>query len=52
MAFDLSQRQRRWLDALLILSTIAVGFVVVGFVAQVLAVFGDLILIFLSLIHI
>jgi len=47
MAFDLSQRQRRWLDALLILSTIAVGFVVVGFVAQVLAVFGDLILIFL-----
>ena len=46
VAFELTPRQRRWLDALLILSTIAVGFVVLGFAAQVLAAFGDLILVF------
>jgi predicted PurR-regulated permease PerM len=46
MAFPVTERQRRWLDALLILSTIAVGFVVVGFLADVFFSFGDVILIF------
>ncbi len=42
----LTERQRRWLDALLVLATIAVAFVVVGFVAQVFYAFGDIILVF------
>jgi predicted PurR-regulated permease PerM len=46
MAVQLTPRQRRWLDALLILSTIAVGYVVMGFVGQTFAAFGDIILIF------
>jgi predicted PurR-regulated permease PerM len=46
MAFPITQRQRRWLDALLILATVAVGFVVVGFIANVFYAFGDIILIF------
>jgi predicted PurR-regulated permease PerM len=46
MALELTPRQRRWLDALLILSTIAVGFVVIGFVGQLFAAFGDIILVF------
>lgn len=43
---ELTHRQRRWLDALLILSTLAVGYVVLGFAARILADFGDLILVF------
>jgi predicted PurR-regulated permease PerM len=46
MAFPMSQRQRSWLDALIVLSTIAVGFVVIGFLANVFYSFGDIILIF------
>src|SRR5437764_8011381 len=46
MAFQTTQRQRRWLDALVILATIAVGFVVIGFIADVFYSFGDIILIF------
>jgi predicted PurR-regulated permease PerM len=46
MAFELSPRQRRWLDALLVLSTIAVGFLVIGFLAEVFYYFGDVILVF------
>ena len=42
----LTPRQRRWLDALLILATIAVGYVVLGFAARIMADFGDLILVF------
>ena len=47
MTLDLSPRQRRWLDALLILSTIAVVYVLLGFLATFLAAFGDIILVFL-----
>ena len=43
---ELTARQRRWLDLLLILATVAVAFVVVGFVAQTAALFGDILLIF------
>ena len=46
MTLELTSRQRRWLDALLILATIAVGFVVVGFVGQLFAAYGDIILVF------
>ncbi len=46
MAIDLTRRQRRWLDALLILATIAVAFVVIDFVADVIYGFGDILLIF------
>jgi predicted PurR-regulated permease PerM len=46
MTLPITQRQRRWLDALLVLSTIAVGFVVVRFLADVFFWFGDIILIF------
>jgi predicted PurR-regulated permease PerM len=46
MAMNLSQRQRRWLDALLILSTVAVAFIVVGFVGELFFFFGDILLVF------
>ena len=38
----LTARERRWLDALLILATIALAYVVIGFAAQILASFGFL----------
>lgn len=43
---ELTPRERRWLDALLVLATVALGYVVLGFAAQVMADFGDLILVF------
>lgn len=46
MSLGLTPRERRWLEALLVLSTIAVGYVVLGFAARVLADFGDLLLVF------
>ena len=46
MTLDMTPRQRRWLDALLILSTLAVGYVVIVFVGQILEAFGDLIMVF------
>src|SRR5258706_10170337 len=46
MAFELTPRERRWFDAILVLLTLALGFVVLGFVGQVFAIFGDLIMVF------
>jgi predicted PurR-regulated permease PerM len=46
MAIDLTARQRRWLDALLILATVAAAFIVAGFVAEVVFGFGDILLVF------
>ncbi len=46
MALELTTRQQRWLNALLVLSTIAVGFIVVGFVGSVFFAFGDIVLVF------
>ncbi|MEX1172660.1 MAG: AI-2E family transporter [Chloroflexota bacterium] len=43
---ELTARQRRWLDLLLVLATVSVAFVVVGFVAQTAALFGDILLAF------
>ena len=46
MAFQVSDRERRWLYALLILATIAVGFIVAQLVAQTFFYFGDIVLVF------
>jgi len=46
MPVELSDRQRRLLDAVLILGVVALGFVVVGEVAGVLAFFSDVVLVF------
>ena len=46
MALELTYRQRRWLDALLVLAALALGFVVLGFAADVFFYFGDIILVF------
>ena len=46
MALPLTERQRRWLDVLLILSTVAAGFVVVGFLGDVFFFLGDVVLVF------
>jgi predicted PurR-regulated permease PerM len=46
MPKGLTQRQRRLVDAVLVLAVIALGFVVAGFVANVLYAFGDILLLF------
>lgn len=46
MAFELTPRQRRLLDTLLILGTIALAFVVIGYLGFVFSFFGDVILVF------
>lgn len=43
---ELTPRERRWLDVILALAAIALGFVVVGFVGQVVSFFSDLIFVF------
>ena len=42
---ELTRRERRWLDAILVLAAIALGFVVLGFFGQVVGFFSDLILV-------
>ena len=44
--FELTPRERRWFDAILVLGAITLGFVVLALVAQVFVVFGDLIMVF------
>jgi predicted PurR-regulated permease PerM len=46
MAVEVNDRQRRWLNALLILGTIAVALIVLGLVVELLAYFTDILLIF------
>ena len=46
MSFELTPRERRWLDVVLVLAAIALTFVVLGFLANVLVAFGDIILVF------
>src|SRR5438132_5941809 len=43
---ELTPRERRWLDAALVLAVVALSFVVLGFVGQILTFFSDLIFIF------
>jgi len=42
----LTERERRWLDALLVVGTFAVSLVLVGLLASVFLYFGDIILVF------
>src|SRR5687767_5160374 len=46
MAFELTERQRRLLDALLVLATVALGFMVIGYLGSLFLYFGDVILVF------
>ena len=46
MAFELSDRQRRWLDALLVIGTFVVAFVLIGYLGSLFFYFGDIILVF------
>jgi predicted PurR-regulated permease PerM len=43
---ELTPRERRWLDAIIVLGAISLGFVVLGFVSVVVSFFSDLIFIF------
>jgi predicted PurR-regulated permease PerM len=44
--FELTPRERQWLDVILVLGALALGFVVLGFAGVLLAYFSDLIMIF------
>jgi predicted PurR-regulated permease PerM len=46
MGFDLTPRERRWFDAILVLGAVALGFIVLGFAGIVFAYFGELIMVF------
>lgn len=46
MPFQVTDRERRWIDALLILATVAAAFVVAGFAADLFFYFGDVVLVF------
>ncbi|HEX5451365.1 MAG TPA: AI-2E family transporter, partial [Candidatus Limnocylindrales bacterium] len=46
MSFELTPRERRWFDAVLVLAAVALAFVVLGFVGVVFSLFADLIFIF------
>ena len=46
MGFELTPRERRWFDAILVLGAFALGFIVLGFVGVIFAFFGDLIMVF------
>ena len=46
MGFQLTPRERRWFDAILVLGALALGFIVLGFAGVLFAYFGDLIMVF------
>jgi predicted PurR-regulated permease PerM len=46
MSIQLTPRERSWLDAILVLATFALAFVVIGFVGVIFSIFGDLIMVF------
>ncbi len=43
---ELTPRERRWLDAIFVLAAVALAFIVLGFVGQVVSFFSDLIFLF------
>ena len=43
---ELTPRERRWFDAILVLGSLTLGFVVIGYVGVIFAIFGDLIMVF------
>ena len=46
MGFQMTTRERRWFDAVLVLGALALGFIVLGFVGEIFTIFGDLIMVF------
>ena len=46
MGFELTSRERRWFNAILVLATVALTFIVLGDIGIVFAQFADLILVF------
>ncbi len=46
MGFELTPRERRWFDAVLVLGAVALWFIVLGFVGSVMAFFAELIMVF------
>jgi len=46
MGFELTPRERTWFDAILVLGTLALGFIVLAFIGVIFTVFGDLIMVF------
>ena len=46
MGFTLTPRERAWFDAILVLGAVTLGFIVLGFVGVIFAIFGDLIMVF------
>ncbi|HET7182382.1 MAG TPA: AI-2E family transporter [Candidatus Limnocylindrales bacterium] len=46
MGFEMTPRERRWFDAILVLGALALGFIVLGFFAEIFVIFGDLIMVF------
>ena len=46
MGFQLTPRERRWFDAILVLGALALGFIVLGFAGVLFAYFGELIMVF------
>jgi predicted PurR-regulated permease PerM len=46
MGFDMTERERRWFEAILVLGALALGFIVIGYVTVIFEVFGDLIMVF------
>jgi predicted PurR-regulated permease PerM len=46
MGFEMTPRERRWFDAILVLGALALAFIVLGFAGVLFAFFGDLIMVF------
>src|ERR1044072_3673509 len=46
MSFQLTPRERRWFDAILVLAALALASVVIGSVGVIFATFGDLMMVF------
>lgn len=46
MGFELTPRERRWFDAILVLGAMTLFFIVLGFVGLIFTIFGDLIMVF------
>jgi predicted PurR-regulated permease PerM len=46
VGLELTPRERRWFDAVLVLGALALAFIVLSFVGVIFAVFGDLIMVF------
>jgi predicted PurR-regulated permease PerM len=46
VGFELTPRERRWFDAILVLGATVLFFIVLGFVGLIFTIFGDLIMVF------